>query len=169
MNSLKKFALVAFAACVAGLTQADVLYWQVDPSASDASYTKTDAAGAMLYRVPDSEPYSYANNVTPVSDWVALSNGKTDSVQSYELDPNYTTGYSFFVELYNESGDTLWTQYASTYEQLLNSQAISTGGIGAPTGLGLGGMNGAAIPEPTSGLMLLIGGAMLALRRRRRA
>ena len=76
--------------------------------------------------------------------------------------------YSFYVELYNAAGDSVYKTQAVSYNSLLSSGYIATGGVLTPAVLATGGFNGAAVPEPTSGVLLLIGGAMLALRRRRR-
>lgn len=168
MDLIKKVALVALIVCVAGFAQADFLYWHVDTGADDA-YSAVDmsaVAGATLYKFKtDTNPSRPYEGAEGASGYVTVADGKT-GVQSYELN-NSDTGYSFFVELYNEEGTVVWTQYASTYDQLVASQAIATSGIGTPAALASGGMNGASVPEPTSGIMLLIGGAVLALRRRR--
>lgn len=87
------------------------------------------------------------------------------------------TGYedaswSFMIELgnLNDSGDEdVWTAMAysekATYDQL--RQFIQKGEILDPTMTPWQG-GSYVVPEPTSGLLVLLGGALLALRRRRR-
>ena len=75
--------------------------------------------------------------------------------------------YSFYVELYNTAGGSVHKTQTVSYDSLLSSGYIATGGVLTPTVLASGGFNGASVPEPTSGVLLLVGGALLALRRRR--
>lgn len=168
MKSIRNLVLVALTALAVGGLQADTLYWQVDTGAADAysGYDKSSVDGATLYKVATEGATRPYEDATEVSGYVKVENGKT-GVLGADIGTDGST-YSFFVELYNASGDVVWTQYASTYQQLLDSGYISTGGITTPAEMATGGMNGASVPEPTSGVLLLIGGAMLALRRRRR-
>ena len=86
-----------------------------------------------------------------------------------------STEYSFYVEMLNYNETDGWTSQGTgstyTYDQLVSSGYVATGLIDATTAMANAatsnfGSSG-AIPEPSSGLLLLIGGAMLALRRRR--
>ena len=87
----------------------------------------------------------------------------------------FSSDYSFVVELmayqrYNDSGNfDLVGRSTMNYEQIQNHIAYD--------GMGLPAIEGALsvasftriVPEPTSGLMFLVGGALLALRRKRRS
>lgn len=170
MKSIRNLVLVVLTALAVGGLQADTLYWQVDTGAADAysGYDKSAVDGATLYKVATEGATHPYNDASALSGYVKVENGKT-GVLGADIGTD-GSAYSFFVELYNASGDVVWTQYASTYQQLLDSGYIALGSnVLAPTEMASGGMNGAAVPEPTSGVLLLIGGAMLALRRRRRA
>ena len=76
--------------------------------------------------------------------------------------------YSFYVELGNWNGDTAtWTVMAvsDTWSREKLNEFISTDGLNHP------GMTpwapSYAVPEPSSGILLLVGGALLALKRRK--
>ena len=74
---------------------------------------------------------------------------------------NYTsTPYSY------TGRDPAGTPAASSYTTSVASTSISTTPFS--TGGGSGGGEGGGVPEPTSGLLLLVGGAMLALRRKQK-
>jgi len=77
------------------------------------------------------------------------------------------TGYSFWAELYNDSAAVGQTAVLS-YQGMLDANAISSwgGGSGIPA-YNLWAPTFSAVPEPTSGLLVLLGVAGLALRRRR--
>lgn len=168
MKQLKILFCVAVLA-LAGVTQADALYWQVDTAnAGVGGYSGSDVAYAQLFAVAKDAEFDYSSSKITLGEdaFVAV---KDDKPYLTDLGSYGSSSYSFFVELYNNSGETLHTGYAVNYNDLLASGYISTSGVLTPTTLATSGFNGAAVPEPTSGVLLLIGGAMLALRRRRRA
>lgn len=78
----------------------------------------------------------------------------------------YTDGYTYYIELWNAQG---------VLEGISDGLAYSSAGLGALAGMGTPGtlwqgMNFAAapIPEPNSGLLMLIGCALLGLRRKQK-
>ena len=165
MKIIQTLAICVALACV-GPASADTLYWQVDTSAGDAAYTG-DWEYANLYATTTPGKGDPASAVL-VDGAYDIANGTT-KFQS-DLGEYGTNDYSFFVELINNSGQTVWTQYTTTYDNLVSAGYVSTSGMSVPSPTVTGNMmNGAAVPEPTSGVMLLLGGALLALRRRRRA
>lgn len=156
MKTIQK--LVAFAAvlAMAGAAQAGALYWQVDTSAADAAYTGAYTTAGL---------YAFKTGETGAADYLdGLEAGAAPTLTDLG---SYDSTYSFYVELYNASGDVVHKTSAMRYSDLLSSGYISTGGVLAPSALATGGFNGASVPEPTSGVLLLVGGALLALRRRR--
>lgn len=88
----------------------------------------------------------------------------------------YTDGtYSFAIELGNfvmEGEDEVWTVSArsqsSSYQDLVSSGYVTPGELAMPGYLPWTGGTFTSVPEPSSGVLLVIGGALLALRRRRR-
>lgn len=154
---IKKFAVFAAILALAGFAHAGALYWQVDTSAADVAYKGDwDSAGLFVIKTGETTGEKFLDGL------VAGAAPTLTDLDGYE-----STGYSFYVELYNAAGESVYKGYASSYTDLLASGYISTTGVLTPSVLAKGAFNGAAVPEPTSGVLLLIGGAMLALRRRR--
>lgn len=163
-DSMKKSTLAMIAVVVSFVVQADVLYWMVsDDYAATASENDTSTF-ATLYAVDGN------NTKTPLD-----SRSGGDVWNAYQYDPaiafhyngieNYST-YSFFIELASNSYKT----DTVTYQALSNY--ILKGGSGLPSstfdsaGFG-GGTTSYNVPEPTSGLLFLVGGMLLGLKRRR--
>lgn len=156
MKTIQKFAVFAAILAMVGFAKADALYWQVDTGAADASYTGDYSYAALM-----------DSNGTLVDGYYAAADGKVAPTLSDLGDGSST--HSFYIELYNASLDSVYKTESVSYTDLAASGYISTGGVSLPTFAATSGFNGASVPEPTSGVLLLIGGAMLALRRRRRA
>ncbi len=161
MTSMKKVLLLAAVAVGALTGSAGTLYWQV----GDSGYTGSDAAYAALYATT-----AGSDAAMLVDGDYSLANGNTGPFAS---DLGETTGatYSFFVELYNASGDTVFVGDSANYDTLVSSGYVSTSGVLTPTyaGASWAAVQTGSVPEPTSGVLLLVGAGMLALRRRRRA
>ena len=164
---MKKLVCLACAAVLGLVASADTLYWQVDTSADNA------------YAPIKNQTFSYAKlyatdgtTTTELASVAAEADGMTMKPTLTDLGDYGSNTYSFYVELLNYAdgvSTSVYTQpYASTYNELVSAGYVSTQAMATPEGFALGGFNGAAVPEPTSGVLLLIGGAMLALRRRRR-
>lgn len=172
MNAKVTFwGAVAFVAAVT--LNADTLYWQV------GNGTMGDFTYATLYatETPGGNGTAvdtvFADGVT--GDNYTTTTGTQVSPVISDLGSYGSSAYYFYVETTNYANNQ-WTtdsqnkNYPWSYTELVNSGYISTGsGVAAPTAIATGGaLNGGSVPEPTSGILLLIGGSLLALRRRRR-
>ena len=162
MKSLLKLGAFAAVTFFAVSVQASALYWQVTAdTGATFEYAQLMVTGGGL------------------SDPIAL-----DMVEAEGSGPNYVTltntelgeygtdAYSFFVEMVNYSNDqfeTVATGATYSYNELVSSGYVATGATSTAAAQAAASQAnmGSAVPEPSSGLLLLMGGAMLALRRRR--
>ncbi len=171
----KKITIAVALTFMALLAKADFLYWQVTPtegvtfSVANLYVTGTGVEGGSKLLdgvLADGVDFGSQDKLT----------GTTVVPTQTDISGYAGAQYSFFVELvtYSADGTVAGTQRPGCpwdYNDLVSSGYISAGGVSTPTaGMLSGGPNMASpVPEPTSGILLLVGGAMLALRRRRRA
>ena len=190
---MKKLMSVVFAAALAGAAwaenSADVLVWYIDTKSDGASYdgatrsfdtikfwavdsnNNKTGLGGLTYEGPE-----YLLAGTPAAgsgDTIAAMNAPTtfDGVFYTDLS-NYKSGYTFLAEVYR-SGQTdpvdrmltplTWSDF--TGYMIASSDLLKD--LNLTPSMGAYNMASTMVPEPTSGLLLLIGGALLALRRRR--
>ena len=150
--------------------------------AAAAVCTRADLSDTFLYwnvEATDNTPFSYANLVYALADtpttWndidaqgaFVTSNGKSTpltAVKLTDLLPNLT-GSTFMAQLLDGEGNLLGESQAIAFDDLI--AGLYENGM-EPTAVSGGyTFSAAAVPEPTSGLLLLLGVAGLALRRRR--
>lgn len=145
MKKLITIVMIAFAAVAA---KADlVLYWQVADSTFNGTY-------AVLQGVNGSETTSLAG--------MKLS-GEVTTVESYIL--SYSEYSEYIVALLDGDGKTLAVS-EQTYAQSTLSSYIYDRGSSAQPPASPWQVSAFTIPEPTSALMLLVGIAGLALKRK---
>ena len=158
---MKKVIFGIAVAVAAVSAQASYLNWQV--AATDGSN------GAQLYAVSTGGGTKTAATDGTVIDAISgLPGAKSTDITSY------SEGYSFYIELVNYSDTTTGTYTSQgamssqtfTYSELsgaMSSGALSVAGMTAVWT----GTTVQATPEPTSGLLMLMGFAMLGLKRKK--
>lgn len=170
---MKKLMVSAMMALLGGTLFAAgdmYLYWMIaeDATVKDAqgqavsmdgmtaSIHYTDGSGAEtgLLNLYDSSYESFGTEIA------------VDGVQGFPVLAGVTgyENYSFFVELSSDAG--VFRSTTASYSSLA-SYISSMSGIDYPATGGYGFGNFSVAPEPTSGLLLLLGVAGLMLRRRR--
>ena len=159
---MRKLSLIAAVILGASFAYGEVMYWMVGENYAEEAKTLGDGTAATLYYVYGGTAHEldYLSG-SDVAEFYPASVEK--ELGSYAGD-----GYSYFIELWNGSR-TQEMDYATAK----SNGYISGGGMITPTpasqmGFG-GGTTSYNVPEPTSGLLFLIGGMLLGLKRRRQA
>ena len=182
---MKKLMVVLAAVAMAACAQAAQVKWQVAAAPTftgqgltdhnGAAFTGTgylilaaDAATAAANLAKDGTlgVTTYGQNTT----WSALSGGMDSAIASDNtLSP--AAAVPFAVVLLQEDGDDLWYKVSTASDPVKPSTDL----VGSPADVAFtagthfaGAWNSySAVPEPTSGLLLLLGVAGLALKRKR--
>ena len=190
---MKKLMSVVFAAALAGTawaeTSADVLIWDINTKEDKASYDgATRNFDTIKFWAIDSNKketdltqYTYigpeyllANNAEGLagSGGGEIAGDGTTSAGTFYTDMSaFKEGYTFMAELYL-GGTTVdrmltpltWSQFMDAVVSGLTQEKLDQFPEALPNPYN---MASSMVPEPTSGLLLVIGGALLALRRRR--
>ena len=171
MKTLKILALLSALTALPVLGDVEALYWQVTSEMNP----KPIAFSAAAFAAVDGN-----GKVTYLTDalgnaWQAANNDKstTEVIASLLSSDTYKTGYSFYIELMNQDTSGNWYTAGAVNNNGVNyswsdiqahvySSSSMSMTLAQPLAFGT-----AHIPEPTSGLLMLFGGALLALRRRR--
>ena len=164
---MKKALITALAIVAFSATYADVIYWMVSNEAYEDSRNVNESA----------DPYAWICATTSDTDNGIHIEGKSaaqvagdywgDSYFTTELGSYTGSAYSYYIELWNGTKTT-----PQSYDSLVNTYIASSGSIATPSTLSngaFGHVTGTSynVPEPTSGLLFLVGGMLLGLKRRR--
>ena len=160
---MKKLSLIAALIVGAGLAYGDVLYWMVGDDYSSDAISQGSGTAATLYYVYNGTAHEL--DYVTGNDVADYYPGSFDtSLGNYAGD-----GYSYYVELWNG----YQTEEMSYADAKSNGYITSGGGMSftpTPTSQANGFASGSTtynVPEPTSGLLFLVGGMLLGLKRRR--
>ncbi len=143
------------------------IYWMVD-STEASSYTYTYATIKVDGQTSYLHMYDPGTDTLLTGDDAAGTKlAKGDSGYFGVFDASAMTGSSFLIELWN-GGEGPIAEATLAYATALAGGSIYTPGTtGGATASAITGFT--AVPEPTSGLLMLLGMAGLALRRKRTA
>ncbi|MCQ2389927.1 MAG: PEP-CTERM sorting domain-containing protein [Kiritimatiellae bacterium] len=170
MKTLKFFALLSALTALPVLGDVEALYWQVT---SDMNPEPIAFSAAAFAAVDGSGTVSYLTDAAGNAWQAANADSTTAVIASLLSSDTYSSGYSFYIELMNQDAGGNWYTAGSVNNNGVNyswsdiqahvySSSSMSMSLATPLTSGT-----AHIPEPTSGLLMLFGGALLALRRRR--
>ena len=150
----------------------EVLWWQV-PVNPDVTVFHQDVSTKTASELGATD----ARIVTTDGTYLVIPSPDLESVEIpmggawYAVMPDSPEGLSFMLELGNWENDT-WVGIAQsrtyTYAQLADYIIKNWSEAGATPAIAPLVADGYVVPEPASGILLLIGGGLLALRRKRR-
>ena len=176
---MKKLLFVAMMLAAADAARADYayLYWEVDPKTDSGwladgrafDYAQIKAvdqggaivSGALMNYDSSGQPVGGVAESWSTGDGPALA---TEVPVYADISAYASDLYGFIVEAYLD-GDLLWTSGAKYYDKLVAANSIWRGNPSAMSGdIAVATY---MVPEPSSALMLLLGLAGLALKRKR--
>ena len=176
---MKKLLLLALIFALAQASNAAYLYWQVSDTDKSAAQTETvswfeaDINAARIYtKASDGDSWSQVASIYLNGENIG-GTAPIPSQSLYAIDIGSNDSYSYYVELGNYDGSQ-WYVAAKSNAETITYQ--SSGGTAIVTSLSdmarvspwhAGGYK--SVPEPTSGLMMLLGAAMLGLKRKKRS
>ena len=172
MNMTQKFFFTISFVASAMVASAGTLYWQVAGEGDGDTFDS-----ATLYATDGSTTKSIGSASTANGTLFTDSDGTYSDTMQTDLTAQGVdnSSWSFYVEMANYkvggSGEgTTKTGYKYTYDDLVSAGYVATNPFNSNSAIAAAeaGNLGSSTPEPTSGMLLLIGGSLLALRRRRR-
>ena len=184
---MKKLMFMLAAVAMAACTQANSVVWSATINGATASTPTIGTGDYLVYLLDNSKWDTYVTDGKMKSDYLTAASydsaGFNENGTKLETGSQTATGIDgtsidYAIVLVN-SGATqyavLGTGTSATYDPETQSavtiSTVTTTGkriTGQSTGLTFSPISGGGAPEPTSGLLLLVGAGMLALRRKQK-
>ena len=161
---MKKVILSFAIAMVAVVTNAEFLNWTVGSTFKGLN-SGSDYDSAKIYYTTTANSNSGGTYLDSI--------GKTPGVSSIDISEIDKSNLGFYIEVYNYDvstgyGDAVAKSDYYSYSSLVGTKAITTSALAAASiAYAFNGSGVQATPEPTSGLLLLMGFAMLGLKRKK--
>ena len=150
--------LLLMAGVAAHAEYSSYFYWQVDDSVADFSYAQLRLSGGSQYFTIGDTAYTKVGAAEG-------DLGHTTLAVAANLGSYASSEYSFLVEVFGEDDGLLAFSDTFSYDDIAGSFVYSDmGSTLSGTAYGVSVSN---VPEPTSGVLLLLGLAALGLRRKR--
>ena len=160
---MKKLILLSLVCGSAMLVSADVLYWMVD----DAHYAE------------DNRSFTFAYASLAAQQGTTFNSKTADYLDTRTFDPSVSStgalasefaartydGYSFFIELMSDQGDMAQVLNIGTYADLVAGNYLKNSQM--QTEMNTYKASAFNVPEPTSGLLMLLGVGLLGLKRKK--
>ena len=150
--------LLLMAGVAAHAEYSSYFYWQVDDGVADFSYAQLRLSGGSQYFTIGDTAYTKVGAAEG-------DLGRTTLAVAANLGSYASSEYSFLVEVFGEDDGLLAFSDTFSYDDIAGSFVYSDmGSTLSGTAYGVSVSN---VPEPTSGVLLLLGLAALGLRRKR--
>ncbi len=172
---MKKALILVGAIAAFSFSQASELWWTVNDTVSVDGGAPTEWTTAKLFA--SANGYNYGGDL--IGEGVTAAEMADWGFWNSNID-GYGSSYSFYVELYNSASESIGKSYVSTtstppqgatpYNTLSAANAIYDGNLMNPTATAYSFTQfttSDVIPEPSSGLMMLLGMVALGLKRKK--
>lgn len=176
---MKKLLVIAAMVACGSLAQASELWWTIADKVDVDTSKDVEWSTAKLFA--NTTGYNY--NGTQVGNDVSLSDMQFFGEVHTSIDGYTDSATCFYVELYDQAGNSLGKTYVQTSTDLFKNQGAATlqalkdaGAIdsGDPLSPGASAYTGFSqfttsnvVPEPTSGLLVALGMMLFGLKRKR--
>lgn len=165
---MNKFLIVVVAVAVSSLSFGGLLFWEVDTAAvSNAGIENWSYAS--LYYVNGNQSGALENLVGGFDGTAQKLSADifSSALVAAQLGNDVTSSWSFYVELYNSANVAVGKSATLSYTDLSNyiKESVDMSNL-ADIQRWSGGAY-TAVPEPTSAVLLMLGMALTALRRKR--
>lgn len=167
---MKKIIVAALALSLVVVARAEYLYWMVGDNYAANATEGSDELFAYLKATTSSDTYASTDVQLDSATADDVYGAYTDKV-GFEFDlgassiGSNASSYYFYIELSNGYKTTL-TSYSGLNDYILRSGTAIPSSTFNIAGFG-SGTTAYNVPEPTSGLLFVIGGMLLGLKRKR--